>query len=149
MADEQHINDSDLAEILSRFNFTEEQREQVQLGVVGGLTKDQIELYARPQFSAAKMRGIRKVLESGMPPEQVRELARPSLDWEQMRMLFYGLREGWPMSLLEWVADSVIDGAEMTGHGIHFTCLVDAIGLLFDDGWIRTEEERESAQTRD
>lgn len=149
MAAAQHINDSDLAEILSRHAFIEEQVEQIKLGVVGGLTKDQIELYARPQFNASTMRVIRKALESGLPPEKVRELARPSLDWEQMLTLFYGLREGWPMPLIEWIADSVIDGDETTEHGMHFECVVDTIDLLFDEGWIRTEEERESAQTRD
>lgn len=145
----QHINDSDLAEILSRHAFTEEQVEQIQLGVVGGLTKDQIELYAWPGFNASKMRVIRKVLESGMPAEKARELARPSLDWEQMRTLFYGLHEGWPMPLIEWIADSIIDGGETTGHGIHFTCLVDTIGLLFDDGWIRTEGEHSGDNLED
>lgn len=141
MTAEQHINDNDVAAILSRFSFMEEQTEQVQLGIMAGLVREQIEVYARPEFSASAMRVIRKALEC-LPLEQVRKLARPGLDWEQMRTLFYGLRAGWPMPLIEWIADSVIDRGEMTGHGIHFTCLVDTVGLLFDGGWIRTEEER-------
>lgn len=149
METKQRISGKELVEILSRLDFMEEQREQIQLGVMAGLSREQIEIYARPEFRATEMRGIRKAMECGMPAEKVRELARPSLDWEQMRMLFYGLREGWPMPLLEWIADSVSDGGEVTGHGMHFQCVVDTIDLLFDEGWIRTEEERESAQTRD
>lgn len=138
-----------LSQLGFRFDFTEEQVEQIQLGVMAGLSREQIEIYAHPKFNASTMRVIRKALAGGLPPEQVQKLARITLESKEMRTLFYGVREGWPMPLIEWIADSIIDGGETTGHGMHFECVVDTIDLLFDEGWIRTEEERNGNKIQD
>ena len=94
-------------------NFIEEQKNQIYLGFINGLTLEQIKLYANKEFTVAQMGQIRLGLENGLTLEQVKLYANKEFGYLQMNQIRLGLEHGLTIGQVTVYASHLFDPDEM------------------------------------
>lgn len=145
METKRQISDEELAEILSRYEFSAEQKEQIRDGAELGLTREQIEIYALPEFDYRQMRAIRWALTNGLSPEQVNIIADSRLDRYAMHLIYKCFRNG----ICPDVVRLVLVERRNCEVPLSDVSLFEIIYALAENGWIRTEEERNGDKIKD
>jgi len=80
------------------------QLEEVRLGFKYGLTREQVEFYAKPYFEALQMDEIRLGFERGLSFEQVSVYAKPEFGYNEMREIRLGFEHGLTQEQVEFYA---------------------------------------------
>ena len=94
------MSDRDLSLLEYEGNgFNKRQLQEIELGVVQGLSSAQVNMYAKLEFNSYQMCQIRVGLENGLSLERVAYFAKPEFDEFQMSVIRVGFELG--MSLDE------------------------------------------------
>lgn len=146
METKQRISGKELVEILSRYEFNAEQKEQIRDGAELGLTREQIEIYALPHFNYRHMQVMCHALKWGLSLEQVNIIADSRLDWYAMHSIFRCLRDGVCPDVVRLV---LAERRNYEAAAFRDDALFEIIYALAENGWIRTEEERNGDKIKD
>ena len=99
---------------LKIFGFSLNQRAEISKGKRFGLTREQINLYAKPEFNWQQMGEIRQGLEQGLSREQILVYANPKFDSEQMKVIRLGYESGLIYNNIKiYARPDVFDGKQM------------------------------------
>ena len=86
--------------------FNDEQINQIFLGLLHGLSIENIELYANNKFSSLQMEQIRLAFESNkLNDEQVKILINADFDWKQMFQIRLGFEHRLSIDMVKEYAD--------------------------------------------
>jgi len=80
-------------ELYAKPEFDVFQKAEIKQGFKDGLSKEQVEIYAKPEFSDWQMEEIRKGFKEGLNTEQVKLFAKPEFDYSQMYEIKQGIKD--------------------------------------------------------
>ena len=95
--------------------FDKDQLYEMNMGVLCGLSVDQLNLYANPKMNYLCMRHIKESLLELMPIEQVEVFANPSLNYFQMIILKDAFKKGLSIHEVRSIANPRFNYEQMTG----------------------------------
>lgn len=78
---------------------------EIKKGIINGLTKEQVALYADKKFNVNEMRQIRKGLEAGLTEDEIKFFADPRYNDHQMKEICTGFINGLTLDQIKFYAD--------------------------------------------
>lgn len=118
---EKYDNDINRKEWVHHFmKFDKDQLYEMNMGVLCGLTVDQINMYAYPKMNYLCMRLIKESFLELMPMEHIKVFANPNLSYFQMVILKDAFKKGLTVQEVRAVANTRFTYNEMKDMIDHF-----------------------------
>jgi len=103
----------EILEVLTSYDFDNDQTKQILAAFVDGLTLEQIKSCATVEFDAAQMIVIYEAYLSGLTLEQMRLVLNPNFCALQMKWIIIGIQNGWEEKKIKLYAKTEFEPGQM------------------------------------